>query len=153
MSKSFAYEFVLPVPRERVWAFYSDPRNIERVASPALKLKLLRADMPLRQGARLEFRAGEGFISIRWETQVSVWDEAGGIFVDEMVDGPFQKFTQTHSFKDEDGGKSTRVREQLEVGEPNGFAGSMAMGYLTPERMEEAFHYLERVMKEKLVGA
>lgn len=152
MSKSFAYEFVLPVPRERVWAFYSDPRNIERVASPALKLKLLRADMPLRQGSRLEFRAGEGFVSIRWETQVSVWDEAGGRFVDEMVDGPFQRFVQTHEFISEQDGAATRVRERLEVGEPNGFAGSMAMGYLTAERMQEAFRYLERVMREKLVA-
>ena len=72
---------VVPVPVAHAFAFFSDPRNLERITPPWLRFRIVEAPAQLAVGARLRYRLSLFGVPIRWRTEIVAWNPPRG-FVD-----------------------------------------------------------------------
>lgn len=154
MSHVFEVEQWIEAPLERVFRFFSDPRNLSVISPPSsgARLQNLHLVAPQVQGVEgLERLAGAGseiVISVRllpyfplrhtWTARVVEyqWCEH---FRDVQVEGPFKKFDHTHSFKAERDG--TRLTDHVEYEVGFGPAGRMADFLLVRSILRQMFTY------------
>ena len=101
----------LPRPRADVFAFFSDPRNLERITPAFLNFHVLTAGpCELRGGALIDYRLRLRGIPLRWQSEITVW-EPPRRFVDIQRRGPYRRWDHTHIFEEEAGG--TMVHDQV----------------------------------------
>lgn len=105
-------------PRAEVFAFFSDPANLEAIAPPRLSFHLLTAlPVQMRAGLRLDFRVVLGFVPVHWQSEITVW-EPPARFVDEQRRGPYRRWIHEHRFAEIPGG--TLVRDSVRYAVPGG---------------------------------
>lgn len=91
---------------ERVWDFFSDPRNLGKITPPELDFTVLTA-LPERvhPGMMIEYRVRPLLgIPVRWLTEIT-HVEPGSYFVDEQRVGPYRLWHHEHRFRQIDGGR------------------------------------------------
>jgi len=98
----------LPVPRDRVFEFFSDAFQLEAITPPWLNFKVLTAaPIHIASGTRIDYRLRLHGIPLRWQSRISVW-EPGYRFVDEQMRGPYRRWHHEHLFEDAEGGTLCR---------------------------------------------
>jgi ligand-binding SRPBCC domain-containing protein len=114
----FETELWLPVPREKVFPFFADARNLETITPPWLNFKILTpGEIPMRAGALIDYRLRIHGFPVRWRTEITGWNPPFS-FVDEQRRGPYRLWRHTHTFEEKDGG--TLCRDRVEYGVPGG---------------------------------
>ena len=81
---------IIPVPRQRVWEFFSNPRNLARITPPGMDFEILTPDLPehLREGLMITHRLRPLFgIAVTWLTEITQVVEMER-FIDEQRVGP-----------------------------------------------------------------
>jgi ligand-binding SRPBCC domain-containing protein len=111
-------------PVERVFSFFSDARNLERITPPWLRFEVLTAGpIELRAGALIQYRIGWGMIPLRWTTEIVEWCSPHR-FMDVQLRGPYRLWQHTHRFEPVEGG--TRMTDEVEYALPLGPLGRLA---------------------------
>ena len=101
----------LPAPRERVFAFFADAHNLERITPRFLAFRVLNTEpIQLAAGAHIDYRLRLHGLPLRWRTAITIWDPPTR-FRDTQVRGPYREWVHTHDFEDEDEG--TRVTDHV----------------------------------------
>jgi ligand-binding SRPBCC domain-containing protein len=104
----FNAELWLPRPRDEVFPFFSEARNLEELTPPWLKFEVLTpAPIVMRPGLLIDYRIKIHGIPIRWRTEIVVW-EPPHQFVDQQLSGPYNLWHHTHTFTERDGGTLCR---------------------------------------------
>jgi ligand-binding SRPBCC domain-containing protein len=148
--------FWLPRPRAVVFAFFADPRNLERVSPPSAHLRWL-APPPatLTAGAVLDFSIRVGGVPARWRAFVRELDPPHR-FVDVQLWGPFARWEHRHRFAEgppaEEGGEppGTWVEDRLTYRFPLGVVGELAHRLGGERRIVALFDYRDRRLRELL---
>lgn len=102
----------LPVPRDRLFPFFADARNLERITPDWLRFSVVTPDpISMHPGALIDYRLSWRGVPIRWRTEIARWDPPVG-FVDRQLRGPYRLWHHEHVFFERDGGTliSDRVR-------------------------------------------
>ena len=135
----------LPRPRTEVFAFFSDPANLERLTPPWLSFRILTPEpLPRGEGAVYDYALRLHGLPLRWRTLILQWEEGHG-FEDLQTRGPYAKWHHVHRFEDApDGG--TRMTDEVHWRLPFGWFGRLAAP-LVARDVRRIFAYREEVLE------
>lgn len=136
----------LSVSLERVFAFFAEPRNLERITPPWLRFSIVGTPPPLEPGALIDYRLRLHGIPIGWRTEITTW-EPPFRFVDTQLRGPFRHWVHEHTFLSE--GDATVVRDVVDYTMPLGRA---AQRLLVGRDLRAVFGYRHRAVSALLEG-
>jgi ligand-binding SRPBCC domain-containing protein len=140
----------LPAPRDQVFAFFADARNLERLTPPALRFEILTAGpIEMRAGAVIDYRLRLSGVPFTWRTVIEVW-EPPFRFVDVQQKGPYAHWRHTHAFEETPAG--TRMRDHVEYALPFGPLGVLAHHLFVARRLDDIFAFREHVVGELLAS-
>jgi len=133
----------LPQPRDLIFKFFADPRNLERLTPDWLHFEILtHPSSEIRQGTLLDYRLRLRGIPLRWQSEITVW-EPPRRFVDRQTRGPYSLWVHEHIFKEQDGG--TLIGDRVEYAVPG---GRLAQKLLVAPDLERIFKYRHQVLQE-----
>jgi len=136
---------VLPRPRERIFDFFSEARNLELITPPFLRFRVLTPE-PIEMAVEttIDYRLRLRGVPFRWRSEITVW-EPPTRFVDEQRRGPYRRWVHTHTFVEQEG--ATRIEDRVEYGVPGG--RFVDRWFVRPE-VERIFAYRRKRIEELL---
>lgn len=151
MIHVFEQEQFVPVPREELFHFFSDPKNLQRITPPQLHFQILRSDPgAVHAGMTIDYRLKLFGIPFGWRTLIDSFEQDVS-FVDTQLKGPYRLWRHTHAFSDTAGG--TRMHDRVEYELPLGPLGTIAHGLFVRRQIRQIFafryDYIDQLFKER----
>ena len=136
-------EVWLPRPRDEVFAFFSDARNLEALTPPWVSFAILtHGAIPMRAGTLIDYRIRVHGIPIRWQTEIAEWQPPHR-FVDTQLRGPYTLWHHTHIFEESKGG--TLCLDHVRY-RPRG--GTLVHWLFVRRDVERIFNYRQQRLKQ-----
>ncbi len=141
-------EVELPHPIDEVFAFFSDPANLQRITPPWLHFQVL-TDLPaeISKGQTFEYKLRLHGVPIRWKSEICVW-EPEKRFVDQQISGPYGSWWHEHLFYDL-GGRETLMRDRVLYTVPG---GRMIHKLLVKKDLVKIFEYRRDTIQDIFDG-
>ena len=138
-------ELWLPQPRDLVFTFFADARNLESITPPLLHFEIVTpSPIVMRVGTRIDYRLRLHGIPLRWQSEITTWDPPFR-FVDEQRRGPYRQWIHTHEFVEQSGG--TLCRDHVVYAVPG---GRIVNWLLVRRDVEQIFAYRQSVLRRRL---
>lgn len=136
---SLHVELWLPRPREQVFPFFAEARNLETLTPPWLNFEVLTpAPVAMRPGSLIDYRIRVHGVPIGWRTEIVEWAPPHR-FVDVQLRGPYTLWHHTHVFKELNGG--TLCVDDVRY-RPRG--GTLINWLFVRRDVEKIFHYRQQ---------
>jgi ligand-binding SRPBCC domain-containing protein len=133
----------LPQPRAKVFEFFSNPGNLDRLTPAWLNFAIVTpASSKMNQGTLLDYRLRIRGIPVRWQSEIAVW-EPPRRFVDRQTKGPYSLWIHEHTFEERDNG--TLVGDNVEYAVPG---GRIVQQFLVAPDIERIFDYRHKMLDE-----
>lgn len=101
--RHFHAEVWLPRPREEVFPFFADARNLEVLTPPWLNFEILTPlPIEMKTGRLIDYRIRLRGVPFRWTSEITVWDPPTR-FIDEQRRGPYRVWVHEHQFSEHGG--------------------------------------------------
>ncbi|HRY98440.1 MAG TPA: SRPBCC family protein [Bacteroidales bacterium] len=130
----------LPVPREQAWAFFTDPRNLNRITPEGMNFRILD-ELPERVYPGMIIRytlTPVGPLPVHWVTEITQVKE-GEFFIDDQRAGPYALWHHQHHFRDVEGG--TEMTDVVTYALPMGSLGRWVAGALVRRKVGAIFSF------------
>lgn len=135
----------LAAPRAEVFAFFSDPANLEALTPPWLNFEVLTArPLPQGEGALFEYRLRVRGLPLRWRTLIEAF-VPNERFVDRQIAGPYALWLHTHRFEDLPGG-GTRMTDTVRYRVGWGLVGRIVTALWVRRDVATIFAYRTQVL-------
>jgi ligand-binding SRPBCC domain-containing protein len=139
----------LPFPREKVFEFFADAANLERITPDQLKFQVKKMSTPtIEAGTRISYRLKLMGIPFGWETLISTW-EPPYRFVDTQLKGPYAKWVHTHGF--EARGNSTLITDSVVYRLPLSPLGDLIHPFIRMQ-LNQIFAFRQKIVKDLLTA-
>jgi ligand-binding SRPBCC domain-containing protein len=136
----------LDLPREKVFDFFADAGNLERITPPQLNFHIITPlPVDLKQGALIEYDLKLRGFPIRWRTEISKWDPPFE-FIDQQLKGPYKQWIHQHVFSELPGG-GTLIEDRVRYRLPFEPFGDL-MHFMVRAELESIFDYRHKVVEE-----
>lgn len=137
---------VIPAELGEVFAFFGDPRNLERITPRWLGFEIVSLpEGTLSEGDRIAYRIRLFGVPVRWVTRIVSWRD-GRSFEDLQESGPYSHWLHLHEFEAVEGG--VRMTDRVEYRVPFGMVGWWVAGWWVKRRLDEIFDYRAQVIRE-----
>jgi ligand-binding SRPBCC domain-containing protein len=90
-------EIWLPQPRERIFEFFADPGNLERLTPAWLRFRIVTKPREIAEGVLLDYKLRIHGFPIQWQSQITEWHPPHR-FVDRQTKGPYRLWLHEHTF-------------------------------------------------------
>jgi ligand-binding SRPBCC domain-containing protein len=141
----FETSVTLARPVAEVFDFFRRPANLLRVSPPELNLSLLEGPELIERGARIVLQARRFGIPQKLASEVTAF-EPNALFVDELREGPFRKWVQTHRFETVPTG--TRVTFRVDYEPPGGALGLFLTAKTIDQDLRAVFAFRAAKLQE-----
>jgi len=136
----------IPAPLDEVFAFFSQPRNLNQITPPWLHFKILTEDIiQMSTGATIDYSIRLHGISLKWNTQIIDWDPPHH-FVDLQLKGPYKFWRHIHHFEQTDSG--TVMQDTVEYLVPGKMLAPLFHFLFVQKDLERIFDYREKMLAE-----
>jgi ligand-binding SRPBCC domain-containing protein len=133
----FRFEQMIELPRASVFAFHEDPEHLVLLHRGWAAFRMIHHDGRLHQGSRTWFETTiAGMLPVAMGFEHVIY-EPPHRFGEQLIHGPFSKFTHLHEFDEVSAG--TMVRDLLEVELPWHYGGEWAMQLFIAPMLQRAF--------------
>jgi len=141
----FTTELWLPVPREKIFPFFAEARNLEIITPPWLNFHVLTpAPIAMRAGALIDYQLRIHGVPVRWRTEITAWNPPFS-FCDEQRRGPYRRWSHTHTFVAKNGG--TLCRDEVVYAVPG---GALVNRLFVRRDVEKIFEYRAAALRRQL---
>jgi ligand-binding SRPBCC domain-containing protein len=129
----------IPAPLETVWAFFADPRNLNAITPPDMRLDTVGTPEPTRVGQLIAYRVRLGLgIRVSWLTEIR-YLRVNEYFVDEQRLGPYKFWYHEHHFVARDGG--VEMTDHVTYALPFGPIGSLTHRLWVRPKLDSIFDF------------
>ena len=132
---------IVPMTLEKCWAFFSDPRNLEKITPPELQFRV-RSELPpkIYPGLMIQYTVSPLFgLPLSWLTEIMHVDEPH-YFVDEQRVGPYRLWHHEHFLRPAAGG-GVEVRDLVHYVPPFGPLGALLNVLVIRRQLELIFAF------------
>lgn len=143
-AQTFESEQFVKAPIEKVFGFFSEPSNLEKITAPAMRLRTTPASTELRQGVTFDYAFHAWGMNLRCRALIVEWDRDKR-FADVQVRGPYLWWRHTHEFDQKNGG--VMVRDRLEYALPFAPLSNVMLPAVRRD-IENAFTYRRRAIED-----
>lgn len=141
---------LLPGSLAEVFAFFKNPRNLERITPPWLGFRITSAtDEAVREGTRIAYRLSLHGIPLRWESRIAEY-EKDSHFADEQLRGPYARWYHRHTFRAVPGG--VEMTDDVEYRLPFGPLGRLVHWLVVRHQLRAIFHYRTAAIVRQFSG-
>jgi ligand-binding SRPBCC domain-containing protein len=141
-------ELTLPLPREEVFAFFADAKNLELITPAQLNFKITSPQpIDLREGASIDYQLSLHGIPMSWRTEITTWDPPRR-FVDTQLKGPYSQWVHTHTFTEVDA-NTTLIEDEVRYRLPLEPLGDL-FHFIVEGELKKIFDYRTKVVTELL---
>ncbi|MBV2168767.1 MAG: TIGR01777 family oxidoreductase [Bdellovibrio sp.] len=141
----YAEQFV-PEPPEKIFSFFQDAHNLEKITPPTLNFHIERISTPeVKQGTLIDYRLKIHGVPAAWKTEIDEWQPPYK-FVDNQLRGPYRLWHHTHEFRPFCGGTLLvdRVRYRL----PLGYIGWLMGANFVRQDVENIFAFRRKFISK-----
>jgi hypothetical protein len=137
-------EQFIPLPVERVFPFFADAGNLDRITPPWLRFQIVTPQpIAMRAGTIIDYRLRYRGLPVRWQTEIEVWSP-NTHFVDRALRSPYALWHHTHRFEPAPGG--TRMFDIVRYALPLGPLGRLAHRLFVRRDVEQIFDHRLRTI-------
>ncbi|GBD35145.1 hypothetical protein HRbin36_00250 [bacterium HR36] len=134
-------------PRDKVFTFFCDPRNLDKITPAWLHFRIVDAPESVYRGCLLHYHLRIRGLPITWVSQIVEWDPPNR-FVDVQVIGPYKLFHHIHEFLSIETG--TLIRDLVYYALPLGWLGRLAHTLFVRRDLQKIFAYRYQKLEELL---
>lgn len=141
------YHQFLPITLDEAWAFFSTPRNLDRITPKEMRFNILSGgDGPMYSGMVIEYTVTPVLgIPMPWVTEIThVTDRH--CFVDEQRFGPYSFWHHLHRFEEVEGG--VMMTDILHYRVPLGPVGKLLDALFIHQKVNGIFEYRTKVLEQ-----
>ena len=150
-EKLFVSEQILDWPREKVFGFFSDARNLQNITPPLLDFTILsKLPIEMKSGTLIDYRLKVHGLPIRWTSEILNWNPPNS-FVEVQLRGPYALWHHTHEFVALDADK-TLIKDTVRYKVPFGPLGLIAEKFFVRKDIEKIFEYRRAQIAQLLEG-
>ena len=145
--ESYRKESTIAAPAEVVFSWHEAPDAFEKLTPPWEKVRIVERSAPgIQSGTRISLEMRLGPFKQNWVAVHSHY-EAGRMFRDEQVSGPFSSWVHTHVVEPRGPNLSTLI-DDIRYQLPFGFIGQILGGWLVRRKLKRLFDYRHHVTRE-----
>ena len=138
----------LPLPIDRVFAFFSEAANLERITPPELGFRIVTPPpIEIRLGTLIDYQLKLFGIPFGWQSEITAWDPPHA-FADEARSGPYHTWIHRHRFEPTAAG--TAIADEVTYRLPLWPAGDLALP-LVRLQLGRIFRYRQAAVRRLLL--
>lgn len=142
----FEVKQYIPAPLEKVFSFFAEAKNLERLTPPNLNFHILNTSTPeIQAGTLIDYKLKIRGIPVGWKTEIETWDPPHS-FADNQLSGPYTRWHHVHQF--ETLGEGTLMTDSVTYKLPLGLLGRIGAGSFVDRDVFKIFDYRRQVIQE-----